>query len=120
MVLDVNTQVGDDIDKSSNEWHIFEFHWPTAGWGFALVIGGLIILGVLYYLYKRRQHKYKKQLTHQKALTWQALEWHRSGCNKVDKAKQCDCRKPTDKDLHIDNDKANDNRSNRHSYFREA
>ena len=119
MVLDVNTQVGDDIDKSSNEWHIFEFHWPTAGWGFALVIGGLIILGVLYYLYKRRQHKYKKQLTHQKALTWQALEWHRSGCNKVDKVKQCDCRKPTDKDLHID-DEANDNRANRHSYFWEA
>lgn len=89
----VNTQVGDDIDASTNEsdFHILEFHLPTLGVGFSITLAiGLLAFAVWYYL-KRRAKKSKKKVEHREALTWESQNWHRQECARVDLAKECTC-----------------------------
>lgn len=103
----VNTRWGKttnlDTDNSQSttntNFHLIELHWPTAGWGFGLVVVGSIIALSIYVWYKRRQRRMKKHLHHQRALTWEAMEWHRASCTKVDAARECNCKKAGDRDL---------------------
>ena len=117
----INTHVGkttnnDDSQHTTNtDFHLIEIHWPTAGWGFGLVLLGSIIILAVYVWYKRRQRRMKNRIHHQRQLTWEAMEWHRATCTKVESTRICDCRKVGDRELQPNLDMPGDNR--RDSYY---
>ena len=75
-LADVETRIGtgNNIDQSQNgsDFHLFEFHLPTAGVGFSIVLGIGLLVFVAWFLYRRRARKQKARMAYQKMLTWEA------------------------------------------------
>ena len=65
-----NIGTGNNIDQSNNgsDFHLFEFHLPTAGIGFSIVLGLGLLIFVAWFLYRRRAKKHKARMEYQKML----------------------------------------------------
>ena len=76
---DINSDIGtgnnmDNVVNQSkgDEFHLLEFHLPTAGVGFSIVLGLGLVVFVAWFLYRRHTRKHKARLAYQKMLTWEA------------------------------------------------
>ena len=95
-----NTNTDNSESTTNTDFHLIELHWPTAGMGLGLTVAGAIVILVAYIWYQRRQRRMKRHIYHQRALTWEAMEWHRANCNKVETTRECNCKKTGEQPLH--------------------
>ena len=93
-LADISTQIGGGRINDSS-YSIINIHGPTAGWmcgGFVVL---LIIAAFLWVMHRRRQKKLKKIVAGHRRARWNAVGYHKNECNKIDHAKQCDCKPNT-------------------------